>query len=500
MDEASVLLRVKRGRPKSYKVAWQSMKVVLINPPQFTTYSQPPMGLALMAAVLEKEGYQVTILDANALRLKPMDIARYVSDVNVVGLTAMTPTIGAAISIARYLKQADPNLTIILGGAHATLLPEETLAAAPEIEVIVRGEGEQTIVDLLPALEHKKPLDNIPGISYRRDGRVVNNPTRSTNVDLDFLPFLAYHLLPWQRYKPHPPHGRAHPFAAVITSRGCPYQCSYCSKPIFGSKFRAQAPERVVEEVAYYQERFGIREIAFYDDVFTLNKKRAYAIADQMMRVGVKIHWTCETRVNLVDKELLHQMKQAGCYAIAYGIESASQDILDTLNKDITLEQVEEAVGMTQEVGLQTIGYFMLGSPGESPGTISKTIQFAKGLKLDFAQFSVTTPFPGTRLYELYLEGKKVDSIPWESFIYAGTDGRVTPVFENSQLSRSDLNYWVKRAYKEFYLRPSYLWQRIRQIHSIGDLRVNIQGLRMLLTSITQQKEERHEYPVCPRS
>jgi len=223
------------------------------------------MGLALIAAVLERAGYQVTVLDANALRLQPEDIAQLVTDADVVGLTAMTPTISTAISIAHHLKRAKPNLTIILGGAHATLLPEETLATAPEIDIILRGEGEATIIELLRALEYKQPLDNVSGISYRQDGKVNSTAARSTATDLDSLPFFSYHLLPWRRYKPHPPHGRAFPFAAIITSRGCPYRCSYCSKPIFGNKFRGQSPERVVDEVAYYQERFGIKELAVYD-------------------------------------------------------------------------------------------------------------------------------------------------------------------------------------------------------------------------------------------
>jgi len=458
-------------------------KVALINPAQSTKYPQPPMGLALIAAVLEREGYQVTVQDANALRLQPEDIVPMATDADVVGLTAMTPTVSAAISIAHHLKRAKPDLTIVLGGAHATLLAEETLAAAPEIDIIIRGEGEETIIELLRALEHKQPLDNVSGISYREDGKVISTAARSTAVDLDSLPFLAYHLLPWRRYSPHPPHGRAFPFAAIITSRGCPYRCSYCSKPIFGNKFRGQSPERVVEEVAYYQEKFGIKELAFYDDVFTLNKKRAYAIADEILKRGLKICWTCETRVNLVDKELLRHMKQAGCYAIAYGIESASPEILNILNKDITLEQVEEAVGITQEVGLQTIGYFMIGSPGESPETIDQTIQFAKRLKLDFAQFAITTPFPGTELYNLYLKNSGND-IPWENFVYEGTGSKITPVFETDGLSRTDLRYWTRRAYKEFYLRPAYLWQRIRQLTSIGDLKVDIKGLSMLLGNI----------------
>ena len=459
-------------------------KVALINPTQSTKYPQPPMGLALIAAVLEREGYLVTVLEANALKLQPEAVVPLVADADIIGLTAMTPTINTAIAIARHLKKAHPDLSIVLGGAHATLLPEETLITTPEIDIIVRGEGEETIIELLRALEYKQPLSEIPGISYRRDGGVVSNPARSKNIDLDSLPFLAYHLLPWRRYRPHPPHGRALPFAAIITSRGCPYRCSYCSKPIFGSKFRSQSPERVGEEVAYYKRRFGIKEFAFYDDVFTLNKKRAYAIADEIIKKSLKIHWTCETRVNLVDKELLCHIKQAGCYSIAYGIESGSQEILDTLDKDISLEQVEEAVRLSREVGLQTIGYFMIGSPGESPETIRQTIQFAKKLKLDFAQFAVTTLFPGTKLYDLYLDGRKEGNVPWESFVYAGSGGGIAPVFESRLLNRDDIQYWTRRAYREFYLRPSYPWQRIRHTTSIGDLKVGIKGLAMLLGNI----------------
>ena len=457
-------------------------KVALINPVQSAKYPQPPMGLAIIAAVLERQGYQVAVVDANALGLQPEDIVPMVTDANVIGLTAMTPTVSTATSIAHHLKQGNPDLTIILGGAHATLLPEETLAAAPEIDIIIRGEGEQTIIDLLQALEYKQPLDEVLGISYRKDGKTVSTQERSTSVDLDSLPFLAYHLLPMQRYKPHPPHGRALPFAAIITSRGCPYKCSFCSK-VFGSKFRGQSPEKVVDEVAYYKDRFGVKELAFYDDVFTLDKKRAYAIADNIIKRGLKICWTCETRVNLVDKDLLSHIKQAGCYAVAYGIESASPEILDTLNKGITIDEVEEAIRITREVGLQTIGYFMLSSPGESPETISKTIEFAKKLKLDFAQFAITIPFPGTQLYNLYLKGRE-DNVSWANFIYGGTGNKITPVFESDELSRAELQYWVRRAYKEFYLRPSYFWQRARKITSLGDLGVGFSGFSMLMRSI----------------
>jgi len=442
------------------------------------------MGLAQIAAVLERGGYQVSVVDANALGLKPGELVSHLDDTDVVGLTAMTPSINAAVTIAREIKLAKPELPIVLGGPHATLLPEETLTNAPEIDMIVCGEGEEILINLLRVLEDKGPLGGVPGISYRENGCVINAPTPGKNVDLDALPFLAYHLLPRHRYKPHPPHGRALPFAAIITSRGCPYRCSYCSKPIGGYKFRAQSPERVVEEVAYYVASLGVREIAFYDDVFTLDKKRARAIAEGMLNKSLKVHWTCETRVDLVDKDLLHLLRRAGCYAVAYGIESAAPQILAALNKGITLDQVEEAVAITRETGLQTIGYFMVGSPGETSETLRATINLAKRLKLDFAQFALTTPFPGTELYDLYLKSNNNQLTCWESFVYAGVDRKTVPFFGSERLKQADLQNWVRRAYREFYLRPAYLWQRLKQIRSFGDLKLDIAGVSMLAQNI----------------
>jgi anaerobic magnesium-protoporphyrin IX monomethyl ester cyclase len=458
------------------------LKIILINPQQSTRYPQPPIGLALIAAILEKEGYSVSLLDANALQLKPEDVTKAISGADIAGITAMTPTIGTALSIARYLKRDRPDIRIILGGPHVTLLPEETLSSSNDIDIVVRGEGDDTIIELMRALENGKPLDSIAGIVYKSDGKVVHTPDRTSNVEMDRLPCPAYHLLPWKKYRPHPPHGMSMPFGAIVTSRGCPYRCAYCSKPVFGSRFRAQSPERVVQEMIYLHEKFGVREIAFYDDSFTLDKERAHAIADKIIEKGLKIAWTCETRVNLVDKELLGHLKRAGCYSVAYGIESASPQIIEVLRKDITLEQVETAVRDSREVGLQVVGYFMLGSPGETPATIRQTIDYAKKLKVDFAQFSITTPFPGTELYDIYMRDKK-ENIPWEKFVYAGTDNPATPVFESKGLSREHLQQWIRRAYREFYLRPSYVWQRLKRCTSWGEIKMNFKGLAMLLRS-----------------
>ncbi|MFC1946205.1 B12-binding domain-containing radical SAM protein, partial [Chloroflexota bacterium] len=259
------------------------------------------------------------------------------------------------------------------------------------------------------------------------------------------------------------------------------YNCAYCSKPIFGRTFRSMSAGRVVGEINYLREKLGVREIAFYDDVFTIDKKRIHEICEALLSGGVKIGWTCETRVNLVDKELLTHMKEAGCYSVAYGIESAAPEILGLLHKDITPEQVSGAVRLTQEAGLDTVGYFMLGSPGETPDTIEQTIRFARELGLDFAQFSLTTPFPGTELYELL--GERKDSVAWESYIYSGGDSRMLPIFTSDGLSREDLKEWTRRAYREFYLRPTYVFQRLRKLRSWGDVKVNLNGLGMLRES-----------------
>ena len=460
------------------------LKVSLLNPARGDSYPQPPMGLASVAAVLENYGHSVNIVDGGALNLSPAAVCAATAGADVIGLTAMTPSIGAAMTAAHYLKQAHPAATIILGGAHATLLPEEELESAPEIAVIVRGEGEVTAPALLQALADGTPLDGVPGLSFRRDGRVVHNPDQMTVVDVEALPYLAYHLLPDGVYRPHPPHGRDMPFASVVTSRGCPYHCSYCSKPVFGNRFRGQSPDRVADELGRLINEFGVREIAFYDDVFTLQRKRIMGICDEIMRRGLKFHWSCESRVNLVDAEMLTRMRQAGCYTIAYGIESASPEILATLDKDTTPDQAATALRRTHQAGIQAIGYFMIGSPGETSATIRTTLDFAKSLPLDFAQFSITTPFPGTRLYERYLAEGYGGAVPWENFVYAATGGGATPVFASRELTLPDLVRWSARAYREFYLRPAYVWQRLRGLRGWRDIYLNLKGLVLLVKSI----------------
>lgn len=448
---------------------------IFINPPQNTPYPQPPLGLASLSAFLEKNNRQVDILDANALNLTIEDIVSQVKGRHIIGITAMTPFVNTAIHIAKKIKLQNPDSTIILGGPHATLLPVETLEMVPEIDIIVKGEGECTIVALITALTDNISLQKIPGIAFR-DKIIYDNPCSPPIQDLDELPFLSYNMLLIDRYRFHAPHGKKKRVMAMMTSRGCPFDCIYCSKPVFGKKYRAQSAKRIVDEIEFLITQYDIQEIVFYDDSFTLNKKRILQLCSEIHERGITIDWSCETRVDLIDDELLSAMKTAGCFLIAYGIESGNQVILDNLRKKITLRQIEDAVRKTQSAGIMIVGYFMLGSPGETPATIEETIRFSHILNLDFAQFSLLTPFPGTEIYSKYHTNSLKETV-WEDFIYANLTTKTMPILENDSLSREDLQNWNRRAYREFYFNVSYLLKRVLKIRSVGDLMINIKGL-----------------------
>jgi len=440
----------------------------------------------MVAAVLEKNGYLVKILDLPASGFSENSLSTIIRQEkpDVVGVTAMTPTINSAVGIVEKVKECDSNITVVLGGAHATILPEETLKSIPEIDVIVRGEGEQTTLELVKVLE-KNPdsLNQVLGITCRERGSVRSNPLGPPVSDLDTLPFPAFHLLPIGKYRLHPPFGRQTPIMPIVTSRGCPYRCVFCSKAVFGKKYRSNSPIYIVNEILFLMENFGVKEVKFYDDVFTLDRKRIVALCMQLKERGVDIPWSCETRVNLVDSELLKVMKDTGCYMIDYGVESGNQRVLDSLKKDITLEQTIKAFELTRKAGIETVAYFMIGSPQETSETIQETVEFAKKLDPDFVQFSITTPYPATELYSLALEDGRVPE-KWDEYVYADLKSIDNPGFGTKTLSREELRAWNKKAYTSFYLRWRYVWKRVRKMTSLGDLKTNVSGLRMVIDLI----------------
>jgi len=440
----------------------------------------------MVAAVLEENGHLVKILDLGALRFSenplPMIIRQEKPD--IVGITAMTPTINSAVRVAKKVKESNSDITVVLGGTHATILPEETLKNAPEIDMIVRGEGEQTILELVKVLEENASnLDRVLGVTYREGASMRSNPARPPILELDELPFPAFHLLMVGKYRLHPPFGR-HSFAMpIITSRGCPYRCIFCSKSVCGKKYRSNSSGYVVDEIRLLTEKFGVKEIKFYDDVFTLDRKRVVSICMRLKEQGINIPWTCETRVNLVDSDLLGVMKDAGCYMIAYGVESGNQGVLSNLKKDITLEQAIKAFKSTHDAGIETVAYFMIGSPEETPETIRETIEFAKRLNPDFVQFSIAIPYPGTEFYSLAVEEGYIPE-KWDEYVYANLKSVDNPNFRTKTLSREELKAWNKKAYMSFYLRWRYILKRFRKMTSLDDLKTNVSGLRTVIDLI----------------
>jgi radical SAM superfamily enzyme YgiQ (UPF0313 family) len=268
-------------------------------------------------------------------------------------------------------------------------------------------------------------------------------------------------------------------------SRGCPFFCNYCNREnSFGLKFRNQSPEYVVDHIQYLHSQYGIEELTFYDDVMTLNRKATMDLMDALhpKKLGFKMSWDAETRVDLVDKELLLAMKEAGCRMMSYGIEHG-EFIQEIKGGNATLEQSEKAVKWAHEAKIQTAGYFMIGLPNETPETIRKTIDFAKKLDCTYATFSITMPFPGNKLYDEAVKSGLIQlDDTWEKFVYGGVGagGIQAPVLTTESLAASDLEYWTKKAFREFYLRPSYIMKRLLSVRSIGDLMTYYNGYKMM--------------------
>jgi len=354
----------------------------------------PPMGLLYLGAYLEKEGYQVEIRDFCVPGKRP-NYSQY----DLVGISTDTTRHFKAMEIARRAKEA--GCTVVMGGPHPCYIDEEMFASR-WVDFIVHGEGEITLLELVRALEKgEKDLERIKGISFQRDGEVVRTPPRPFIQDLDSLPLPARHLIDMGLYRRTRFGNRA--ITPVVTSRGCPANCNFCSSSsFFGRKWRARSPESVVEELEELQYKYGFRAVAFVDDNFTLSPKRVMAISEGIIKKGLDIWWWNFSRAETIVKneEMLKVMKRAGAKTIYIGVESASPQTLVELGKRMDLNAVVKAVEVLKRHGFEIFASYILGSPGDKVKDIHETIRFAKRLDTNVAQFSILTPYPGTSLYE----------------------------------------------------------------------------------------------------
>ena len=392
------------------------MRVLLINP--FYPLSEnpsPPLGLAFLAGVLEQAGIEVRVLD---LVVRPYSRALLENILtgfapDVVAATSVTMSYPEAAKVIRDVKDIAPDMVTLMGGPHVSFRARETLAELPELDFIVRGEGEAALLELMETLSKGRGYDAIPGLAFREDGRIVLNPTRKPGLDLNSLPLPARHLLPLGRYRAL---GMA---ISMTTSRGCPHGCIFCvGRKMVGPKVRYRDPVRVVDEMEYVGS-LGFKQINLADDLFTANHDHCLAVLDEIMQRRLSLTWTSFARVDTVSPELLHRMKKAGCSAVSFGVETGNPDILKKIRKGITLDQVVAAVGMCTDAGLTPHASFILGLPGETPETLAQTVAFGEHLKsLGVSHgFHLLAPFPGTRVREQAQElGLRILTDDWSQY------------------------------------------------------------------------------------
>jgi anaerobic magnesium-protoporphyrin IX monomethyl ester cyclase len=364
----------------------------------------PPLGLAYVAAALEKNGYQVEIFD-NYLLERPIEEVRLEVKKRapeIVGITCSSLTYGRCIETAKAVKDACPSCRIVVGGPHPSYMPQ-TMLQHEEIDYVVIGEGEQAMVKLAVGInkgEEDSVIAKIPGVACRIGGEIAKSAPEFIS-DLDTVPFPARHLLPMKMYERALPYLSVKPVDTMSIVRGCPYKCTYCeTRELWGTSCRAFSPQRVVEEIKQMVEKYGSKGIYFVGDNFTINKKRTAELCRLITNNKINIEWTCETRAELISKELLDEMKYAGCKTVFFGVESGSLPIQQKLNKNINLQEVEHVFELCRQVGIRTATSFMIGIPGETVNDMKATFKFAKRLQADWCQFNIYVACPGSSLYD----------------------------------------------------------------------------------------------------
>lgn len=400
----------------------------------------PPLTLALIASLLRKN-HEVKILDCvgerKTLKSILLEVEKFKPEYVIMNTT--TPTIEDDLLLLKKIKSLHKCKTVIFG-IHATYFARD-LIKLPWVDIVIKGEPESTAYELI-----KSKLKNVKGILFKEKGKIMENPPRNF-LNLNKLPYPAWDLIKLKNYTlPF----STKPFLIVSTGRGCPYHCSFCTAPYYyGKTVRKRSVKKIIGEIKWILKNFGVKNFFFFEETFTIDKKFVLKLCDELIKRKLNIRWICNSRVDLIDDQLVKKMKQAGCWLISFGIESGNRNILAQAKKGITLRQVREAINTTKNAGILTNGIFLLGLPGENIKTIRETIEFAKKCGIDFAEFVIATPFPGSQLYEEY---KDVLPKTWRKYEYF------------SQVIPSELNLkkWQLIAYLKFYFRLTTLRNILR--------------------------------------
>lgn len=454
------------------------MNILIVNPPMPGIYHRmglimPPLGVMYIASFLRGSGHDVEIVDLN-MRNGNGDID--FSPFDIVGVSSDTPRTNDALELARKAKEAGK--LVVMGGPHPTFQDEEILGTG-WVDFIVRGEGEATFLALVTALGEgrKEDLEKVRGISFLdSDGRIVRTSQPDYLEDLDNLPYPSRGLVKLENYRHLTLSGR--PMTSILTSRGCPYDCSFCSaNKIVGRTWRARKPSNIVDEMETVMKEYPFTAFCLVDDNFTLNVKRVSDMCDEIMERDLDIRWWCMSRSDLIAKneQLVEKMAQSGCDTMFIGLESGSQKSLENYHKHSSVEMGEKAVSTLKKHGIDTHASFIIGDVNETHEDIQRTLAYALDLDPFVLQVSIMTPYPGTRLFEEIK--KRIYERNWSK--YDGTHG----VFHTDHFAPGELEKILKDIYKKFYLRPG------RLLKSLGDLlkgyHMNIGRVRDLFKSLS---------------
>jgi len=436
------------------------LNVLLINPPYPPEAPKSifiPMGLSYLAAFLEKHGHQVNIIDYQVREFNQDQLVDEIAKIQpeIVGVTSATLTYKPALKIVRVVKKAFPNCLTVMGGSHVTVMDVKALEECQELDIVVRGEGEQTILEIVKAISNSRPsaFNEILGITFRRNKKIFRNPDKPFIQNLDELPFPAFERLELNKYRLF-----NKTYLPIITSRGCPFNCTFClASKMLGKKFRARSPRNVVDEIERLISKFGADAITFYDDTFTFDLKRADEICQEIMRRKVDVSWDCRTRVDRVNRRLLEKMHRANCELIHFGVESGSQKMLNAMKKGTTVEQNARAIKWAKEAGILVAVSVIIGYPGETEETMDETIDFLRKTEPDYVYMCIPTPYPGTELYTI------LEDLGWKLSKDWNLYNEQTPVYDNPLLSFERIQEERRRFYNQFFSIPYILNKSLKR-------------------------------------
>ena len=445
--------------PFKYKLHEENLRVVQ---KYFGLF--PPLSLAWVAAIAERAGHDVILVDARTLCLSKEDVADRLRDFgpDIIGFMMTTYMFRETLEWIQFMKKRF-KVPVVIGGYNLRVYPRESLSPSV-IDFGVVEHADVTLPRLLEELEGGRSFSDVPGLVYREGGEVMMTPLPERILNFDSFPMPARHLLPNHLYAEFPTERRN--FTVLVSSLGCPRRCLFCEAG--GTPHSPRSPATVVAEMEECHRRHSIREVDIFDYEFPCNRSRTLEICRGLREKSLDLTWACRSRVDSVDEDLLREMESAGCRRIYFGLESGSQEILDRINKGVTLDRIRDTVRMTKEMGIRPLGFFLIGSPGETRATVIETLKFAKELDLDYVQFSKATAKPLTGLWRMLLESGEADY--WKEYILGNVPEQALPR-PWTELSNDEIDRLARWAYIRYHSRPSFLEKSVVKIRSFAEFK-----------------------------